>query len=56
LICGITAWVFDNFGMSEVAKVMTVLVGCYTVYINWPKFLERIKETKQYLTTKKNKS
>lgn len=43
IVCGILAKL--PFGVGDLAGFMSISVGLYTVYINWPNFKKRLKET-----------
>lgn len=45
VILGIVSNSLNHLPIAEFGQAMTFIVGCYTVYINWPRFKDRIKET-----------
>ena len=45
IILGGITWLIRHSDISDLAGFVTICVGVYTLYINYPRFKERIKET-----------
>jgi hypothetical protein len=41
IFLGIFSWIFKHVGIGDLAACMSVTVGLYSLFINWPKFKER---------------
>ena len=54
LFATLIAWIFTRVPqLSEMAGVVTIMVGITTLFINYPKILERINSIKQKFKRKK---
>jgi hypothetical protein len=47
--------IFSKIAASDIGSFMTITVGAYTLYINYPKFKERTISTANWIKTKFNK-
>lgn len=45
IVLGIFSWMAKNVDIGQLAGFISITVGVYNVYINWPKFKDRFKET-----------
>lgn len=45
VVLGIFSWMARNVDIGQLAGFISITVGFYNLYINWPKFKERIKQT-----------
>lgn len=44
-LASIVLWIFSKIAVSDLAAFLSITVGLYSLYINWPNFKKRLSET-----------